>query len=112
LELRHRAGGSTSPEGGDLDQYGRGEYDEATGLYEWYDLPPERAQGKGQAFSLTELLAQRALVVADFASEYGVELETWAGTWRMFLDRLTGLLHTDSRLARHFQPKEDDADGR
>jgi hypothetical protein len=30
----------------------------------------------------------------------------------MFLDRLTGLLHTDSRLARHFQPKEDDADGR
>lgn len=50
-------------------------------------------------------------MIADFGSEYGIELEAWTGTWRAFIDRLTGLLHTDSRLWRHFQPKED-ADGR
>jgi hypothetical protein len=36
--------------------------------------------------------------VADFQSEYGIELETWGGTGSMFQARLEGLMFQGTRL--------------
>jgi hypothetical protein len=44
------------------------------------------------------------LIVPDFASEYGIELGRWGGSWNEFLTYLRGLFSADSRTARHFHP--------
>jgi hypothetical protein len=48
------------------------------------------------------------LLLADFASEYGIRLEaTTRMSWLEFWALLTGLLSTDSRLQRRFAPDEE-----
>jgi len=44
------------------------------------------------------------LLIADFQSEYGIELEPAMRIrpWRWFEQRVHGLLAADTRLARHF----------
>jgi hypothetical protein len=48
------------------------------------------------------------LLLADFATEYGIRLEaTRDMSWIEFHALLTGLLSTDSRLQRRFAPEEE-----
>ncbi|CAM5368167.1 hypothetical protein SCALM49S_04582 [Streptomyces californicus] len=68
---------------------GCGEYDEATGLYEWYEdgIPAQKAQkGGGPQLTWAGLLEQRALIEADFQQTYGIDLDTpglmRARSWR------------------------------
>jgi hypothetical protein len=48
------------------------------------------------------------MLVADFHSEYGTELEPAMRVkpWRWFMYRVHGLLAADTRLARHFAAPE------
>ena len=113
--------GPKSPSGGDRhrdrfaesEQYGRGERDPLTGLYEWYEFPPDfLEEDQAQGISVLTLCEQWPLVVADFASEYGIRLATGEFVaWREFEALLTGLLAADTRLYRHFtSPTEEASD--
>lgn len=122
MGVGHRPGSTGRRDGGQpqtaqgsgleaIAQYGRGEKDEATGLYDWYDLPPGVAEpqtGDGDGgIRVLELVGEWELVVADFASEYGIRLATADLTWREFLAYLAGLLSVDSRLRRRFAPEDE-----
>ena len=51
------------------------------------------------------MLEQWPLIVADFASEYGIRLHVETDqslTWLVFFTYLTGLMCSDTRLSRHF----------
>lgn len=78
-------GGSAGPGRGPGSDGGQGEYDEATGLWEWYEE---------QGPSWADVLGQWAAIEADFASHYGVDLsdELDRRTWRWFRVRLAGLM--------------------
>ena len=57
------------------------------------------------------MLGQWPLIVADFASEYGIRLHAETNeslTWLVFFTYLTGLMVADTRLSRHFakEPEE------
>lgn len=92
--------GAASPD--DLDQYGRGEYDEASGTWEWYDIPPEalaqkQAQDRGEIVTLTDLFAQHwKHVEADLHDCYGIDIEDTnlmgSRTWRWLKVRILGLV--------------------
>ena len=89
-----------------LDQYGRGEKDPDTGLWEWYEDVPQELGARATGFSLLALCERWDLLVADFASEYGIRVATAGLSWREFRSYLTGLLACDSRLRRHFAPED------
>ena len=93
-----------------IEEYGRGEKDPETGLYDWYDLPAGVAQPETQhgGVSVLDLCEEWDLLVADFASEYGIRVRTADLSWREFTAYLTGLMSCDSRLARRFTPTDDD----
>lgn len=92
-----------------LDEYGRGDYDEATGLYEWYEDVPEEVTG-GKPISWVDLFKAWKLIEADFNSEYGINLERELRhmSWRRFAVLVTGLLNADTRIQRRFQERSDD----
>ena len=96
------------------DQYGRGRRDPVTGLYEWYDIPPEVRQAE-EAPELTwdSLLQHWALIEADLHQEYQVDVEDRAlmraRSWRWLETRILGLLSVHSRLARALRPKPEEA---
>ncbi|GGO54100.1 hypothetical protein GCM10012286_63070 [Streptomyces lasiicapitis] len=85
---------------------GRGEYDEVSGLHEWYEWPAGTGPRTAQA-SLTwpQLLDQWPLIEADLHEAYGVDVGhrrlMRARSWRWLRVRVLGLLSADSRLARH-----------
>jgi hypothetical protein len=88
-----------------IEQYGRGEKDPVTGLYDWYDLPEghEAHAGQGKEVRLVDLFEQWPLLVADFADcHIRLHRERDSLTWAEFKDVLVGLLQSDSRLRRHF----------
>jgi hypothetical protein len=98
----------SDPRADDLDQYGRGEYDPATGLYEWYEDAPDILTGKAEVIAWPRIFEQWALVEADFHSSYGVDLSIAyrSVSWRWFAVRVLGLMaDPSSRLARHFTDK-------
>jgi hypothetical protein len=88
---------------------GRGRIiDEATGEYESYDLSASEAEGT--PLDTLEVLDQIVLIKADFASEYGIHLHALpssALSWWDFLDYLNGLMFANTRLARHFAPRDE-----
>ena len=96
-----------------IAEYGRGERDPETGIFEWYDLPanhPARRRvddegGTEGSVTILAVVEQWDLLVADFRSEYGIGLALGERIpWREFRPLVTGLFATDSRIARHFQP--------
>jgi hypothetical protein len=91
--------GGTGPD----DPHGRGDYDAATGLWDWYERPEE-----GSPVTWEETLTHFPLIVADFGSEYGIRLHRDALTWAEFRDFVGGLLQTESRLWRALRPETDD----
>jgi len=103
-----RDGGHSGDRAADAVQYGRGTQDPVTGLFEWYEFPPDfdpQGNGEGEGVSVLTLFAQWPLVVADFASEYGIRLPNETDqslTWSVFFAYLTGLMVADTRLSRHF----------
>lgn len=90
-----------------IAQYGIGDPDPETGVYAVYDIPEEVIEPK---VSLLELVDDWTLVVADFASEYGIRLALAADmTWREFVTLLSGLLSTpESRLYRLHQKNREE----
>ncbi|URC17937.1 tail assembly chaperone [Streptomyces phage AxeJC] len=87
---------------------GCGEYDEATGLYEWYE-GGFAAQPQGAAPPLTwdALLEQWALIEADLHQVYGIDTDSGVlreRSWRWLRARITGLLSAECRVYRHFAP--------
>lgn len=84
-------------------QYGRGTYDPATGLWEWYELPADR-QGDGQPITWAQLLEQWPTIAADLLDVYGVDV--WDRRlmrhrpWPWLRGLVRGLLAADTRIAR------------
>lgn len=95
--------GQDPPTGAD-DPTGRGDYDAATGLWEWY----ERPEDTGAPVTWEEILTHFTLIVADFASEYGIRLHRDPPSWAEFRDLVHGLLQTESRLWRATRPDDDE----
>lgn len=59
--------------------------------------------------SILALVEDWPLVVADFASEYGIRLAVTDMTWREFVSLLHGLLSTsESRLYRETKRKQEE----
>ena len=100
----------------DLDQYGYGEKDPATGIWSNYDIPAGHPanrleEGPGQSIAWDAIVQQWPLIVADFASEYSIRLPTTSMRWPEFDHLVSGLLAADTRLHRHFfPPKQDPTD--
>ena len=95
----------------DIDQYGRGEYDPVTGLFEWYEVPPEqqaRIEAAGERVTWGRLLDLWGLVEADL-QDRGIDVDDralmGARSWRWLRTRIRGLLSTDSRTARALAPR-------
>jgi hypothetical protein len=87
-----------------IDDYGSGEYDEETGLYEFYDIPEgiDPTETK-EELTWPGLLAHWHLIEADIHDCYGLNLSSGVlhsetGAWLRV--RLMGLLSADTRLAR------------
>jgi hypothetical protein len=106
-------GGSDGREGQSglaaVEEYGWGEKDPLTGLYEGYDLPKDLRQ-QSRAVGWPELLAQWGLLEYSFHTVLGIDLEdAWhRKSWRWFAVRVKHLLSQDTPLARFFAP--DDAE--
>ncbi|MCB8775817.1 hypothetical protein LJD49_29295, partial [Escherichia coli] len=67
------------------DPTGRGAYDPATGLYEWYE---REEQGR----TWEEILEHWSLIVADFAEHYTIRLRAApVMSWAEFADLVAGL---------------------
>jgi hypothetical protein len=91
------------------DQYGRGERDPVTGLYEWYEFPEQiRRQRAGEAVPWETLLTHWSLIEADLHSEYDIDVEDRQlmrhRSWRWLETRIVGLLAADTRLHRALAP--------
>lgn len=109
------AGGSAQAAAGpvDLDQYGRGDYDPDTGLYDWYDVPPEqlrRLEHHADGLTWAALFERWALVEADLHQLYGIDIDDpalmGARNWRWLRTRIIALQSTsESRLWRSQQPR-------
>jgi hypothetical protein len=97
--------GSGPGSSGPNDPHGRGDYDASTGLWEWYDRPAE----EGDPVTWEQILNHFPLIIADFASEYGIRLHKDPPVWAEFRDLIFGLLQTsESRLWRATRPDEDE----
>ena len=93
-----------------LDQYGRGNKDPNTGIWDWYEeVPREVIAPTGTPVSWPAILDQWGLIEALFHSTYGVDLSKVHRTesWRWFVIRLRLLLRTENPLSRHFAPDEE-----
>lgn len=95
------AGADSGPREG-LDaiaQYGRGEFDELTGTYEWYEVPPEVA-GRRTTADWGEVIARFDLLAFDFQRHLNLRLTTVlrTHTWREFVALVSGLLSIDEHL--------------
>lgn len=90
-----------------LAEYGRGHFDEESGLFEWYEVPPEIAS-RGLELTLADVVEQWPLVIFDFATILHVDLEqSMRRPFRWFKVRLSGLLdHEDSKLRTYFASRE------
>jgi hypothetical protein len=90
-------GKSTSAESGgapngDPDAYGRGAYDEETGLSEWYDYPEGHTENGGLTWA--KILTHWNLIEADLQD---AGIDTGSGilavrSWRWLAVRITALL--------------------
>lgn len=114
-----RAGGSGRPEQQatgdleDLDQYGYGEKDPATGVWSNYEVPAGHPanrleEGPGKTIGWDSIVEQWPLIVADFASEYSIRLPGVSMRWPEFDWLVSGLFAADTRLYRHFFPPKRD----
>jgi hypothetical protein len=88
-----------------VERFGCGDYDEKSGLYEWYEDLPLEVLRPSKPIKYGDIFAQWSLVEADFHEFYNVDLEDvfWVKSWRWFTVRVDGLLGCDSRLQRHFR---------
>lgn len=91
------------------DEYGRGDYDEATGLYEWYEAPQEEVDkhnGSTTSITYTELLGHWRILEGTFHQTFGVDLaEVWhRKSWRWFTARIATLLAGDNPLSQLVAP--------
>ncbi len=93
------------------DRWGCGERDPHTGLYEWYEVPPEERPEAGERVAWSDILSHWRLIEADFQEHYGIDLDDRAlwrtRTWRWLETRITGLLAADTRLYRALAPEPD-----
>lgn len=107
-----RDGGQPQSDLEALDQYGVGEKNPVTGLYENYDIPEGHAANRvdegGTPVEWETLIGQWPLIVADFASEYGVRLPGSSMRWPEFQWLLHGLFAADTRISRFFRPPDPD----
>jgi hypothetical protein len=98
----------------EVDQYGRGKYDETTGLYEWYEDVPKEVAAGGAPISWGRILGAWRELESDFRSVYGVRLASpkvrRRMSWREFTTLVHGLLTAETRLWRELKP-EGDEDG-
>lgn len=93
--------------GREIDQYGRGDYDPQTGLWDYYELPDHLAPG-GERVEWRTLLENWALIEADLHSEFGIDFDDAAlmsrRNWRWLRSKIIGLLSADTRIARKLAP--------
>ncbi len=108
--------GSTAPGEDDradgIEQYGWGERDPVTGLFEGYDIPDTKwSQIRGRAAGWREILPHLGVIDVDMHAVYGIDVEDDAlmsarsGSW--LRARVLGVV-ADTRTRSHrliFPPK-------
>lgn len=94
-----------------IAQFGEGKRSWITGQYESYNIPPGHAasrakDGDAEGIRWHEIVEQRQILVADFRTEYGIDLDDeWASMpWAKFEDLVNGLMQANTRLGRFFAP--------
>lgn len=101
-----------------LNDYGRGTFHEETGLWDYYDVPPE-AQARldkevtGGGWTWHDIWAHHDLIEADL-QDAGVDLSSGImrrRTARWLRVRILGLLATDSRLLRALTKNQQNRQG-
>lgn len=82
-----------------IAQYGRGDYDELTGTYEWYDVPPDVTAERKTA-DWGAILTRLDLLAFDMQRHLGLRLTEVlrTHTWREFVVLVQGLLGVDEHL--------------
>lgn len=99
----------------DLDQYGRGDYDELTGTWEYYELPDDvygRINRPAGALTWRNIWEHFDAIECDL-QDIGIDLSSGIlsrRTGRWLRVRILGLLMADTRLARSIanRPKQPD----
>lgn len=112
---RPKSGERLASRTGRDDPSGRGNYDEATGYWDWYeDVPEELTAAGGDYFEWTpaQVLNEWVLLEGAFQAELGIDLEDVlrVKSWRWFFTRIRYLMSTDNALSRRFAPKPDPPD--
>jgi hypothetical protein len=81
-----------------LDQYGRGDYDEETGIWEWYEIPDaeiQRLETQANGVTWDALLTHWSAIEADL-QDRGIDVDDTtlmaSRSWRWLRVRITGLL--------------------
>jgi hypothetical protein len=90
-------------------QYGGGERDPITGLYEWYEEVPKELTGAGGSVSWSEIIGNWDALEFSFTA-IGVDLEASfrCRSYRWFKAHVRGLLSTDSLIARCLAPEPEE----
>ena len=87
-----------------IAEFGVGDQDPDTGLFEHYEIPEghDARTAQGEGVSWRRIVENWALLEADWRSEFGEWLAPrWSSmTWREFAVGVSGLLACDSRLSR------------
>ena len=93
---------AAAPDRYNLEQYGHGEYDEATGLWEHYDVPEDvirsiQAEANGETVTLRDLFGWYwPQVEADLHDVFGIDIDDHAlmmsRTWRWLATRIFALV--------------------
>lgn len=109
------AGTASGPQAGRDDPSGRGTYDEATGLWDWYEDVPEELTAAGAGaweWTADQALNEWYLIEGEFDDRWGYDLSELlhTKTWRWFWVRLRYLMSTDSAIRRRLAPPPEPAE--
>ena len=89
----------------DPQDYGRGEFDEVTGLWEWYEAPPELLT---PSFSWGEVLTHWDRIQLDLHERFGIDTGDRellrSRPWSWLRLRISSLLAVESRLVAALRP--------
>lgn len=93
-------------------EWGRGEYDEETGLYEWYEVEDEELaehDGRQKTVSYTKIIENWRILEGAFQAVLNIDLEELfhRKSWRWFSTRVAYLLADNNPFSRAVFPPPD-----
>lgn len=92
--------------------WGRGQYNAAADLWEWYEFPKDHpAVNPNKGWTWVQILGQWRWLVADFARFYRVNVLRSDESWVWFKHCVVGLLSLPDSLLRLALVSADKGDG-